>query len=284
MVKAFITSLKPQSVFGKRIKLRHAEFWGDPDAENIRNTIMEASDTIDKWTDVHNWQRRLSNKYNSREFAKMHGCKVADLYWRGKDVETINLQKLPENYVIRPTIGHSCNGVFVMKKDVNLFDKKSYTDAEIKDALTQYLSQNPKTEFLIEEFLTSEDGEYRVLTDYKFFAFNGHIAAILVINRLSPKAGFQTAYTQNWEQTTTLVTTYPEGNYQNPPECLNEMIADVKKLSKTYEIFVRVDFYATNRGSVFGEFSPTPIVGNCSTPFANKLFKQYWDKYCSAMI
>ncbi len=66
--------------FAKRIKKRHNAFWRDTNAEIVRNTIMNAGDPIEKWKDVKNWQRRLSNKYNSREFAHMHNCKLPELY------------------------------------------------------------------------------------------------------------------------------------------------------------------------------------------------------------
>lgn len=284
MMQTLLTALKPKSEFSKRIKSRHAKFWSDPNAEIIRNTRMNANDPIEKWKDVPNWQRKLSNKYNSREFAKMHGCKVADLYWKGRNVENIDFDKLPKQYVIRPTIGHSCNAVFLMDGNYNLFDKTYYTQSEIRNCLYSYLEENDMLEFLVEEFLANEQGEHTILDDYKIFAFNGEIAAILVINRLSPNSGYQTAYTEDWIQTESLVNSYPEGLHQQPPACLKEMITDVKKLSKAYEIFVRVDYYATSKGAVFGEFSPTPSRGNSSTQYASKLFASYWEQYCYGMI
>jgi hypothetical protein len=38
------------------------------------------------------------------------------------------------------------------------------------------------------------------------------------------------------------------------------------RFSKAYEIFCRVDFYATDKGAVFGEFTPIPAVGKGFTP------------------
>ncbi|MEJ7679344.1 MAG: hypothetical protein WKG06_16095 [Segetibacter sp.] len=37
-------------------------------------------------------------------------------------------------------------------------------------------------------------------------------------------------------------------------------------------------------GAVFGEFTPTPALGNGFTPDAQKLFTNYWDKFCKGMI
>jgi hypothetical protein len=35
------------------------------------------------------------------------------------------------------------------------------------------LQNNPQLEFLIEEFMRTEAGEYRIPDDYKFYMFNG---------------------------------------------------------------------------------------------------------------
>ncbi|WP_345160824.1 hypothetical protein, partial [Pontibacter saemangeumensis] len=56
--------------FEQRIKHRHKTFWSPRDAEWIRNTAVSAGDPLEKWRDVEHWQRKLSNKRNSREFAR----------------------------------------------------------------------------------------------------------------------------------------------------------------------------------------------------------------------
>ncbi len=114
--------------------------------------------------------------------------------------------------------------------------------------------------------------------------FNGQIACIQVINRLSNTNGVTSWYDESWDQLPNLTTNYPDGKEQPMPECLQEMIDCAVKLSKSYEIFVRVDFYATDKGAVFGEFTPTPGLGVGFTPGGNKLLTQYWDKFCNGMI
>ncbi|MXV49767.1 hypothetical protein GS399_02205 [Pedobacter sp. HMF7647] len=284
VVETLVNTLSRNSAYSKRIRHRYKTFWNNPDAEKIRNTQMDFQDPLHKWTDAVHWQRKLSNKYNAREFAKMHGCKVADLYWHGRNLDSLDFETLPDHYIIRPTIGHSCNSVYMMAHGFNLFDKKRHTPSEIKTSLKRELAANPFLEFMVEEFLINEAGRHEILNDYKFFTFNGNIAGVGVINRFSPTSGFQTAYTEDWKPTKRLVRVHDLGPTQPPPNCLDEMINAVKRLSKAYEIFVRIDFYATSKGAVFGEFSPTPLVGNCSSFYANKIFKAYWDKYCKGMI
>src|SRR5215210_2421023 len=266
--------------FKKRIKNRRKTFWEAPEAERVRNTIMFASDPIEKWKNVNNWQRKLSNKFNSREFAKKYNCKVADLYWKGRDINTIQFDNLPDQYVIKPRKGHSSRLVFLMDNGVNLMDGKIYSKKDIKEVLAKALNENKTSEFLFEEFLRSEDGVYKIPDDYKCYMFHGEIACIEVINRLGPSKGFTTCYNENWQVMENINPYYPEGDYQQPPKCLQELLEKAKELSKSYEIFVRLDFYATYKGAVFGEFTPTPACGDGFTPKANKLFINYWDRFC----
>ncbi|NDK54591.1 ATP-grasp fold amidoligase family protein [Pontibacter fetidus] len=270
--------------FSKRIKYRHQIFWNEPGAELIRNKTMSAEATIQEWKADKNWQRKLSNKYNARLFAQMHGCKVADLFWRGRNLDEVNFEDLPAQYVIRPTIGYGCNLVYLMDNHVNHMDKRRYANEEIKANMHAALQQNPNQEFLIEEFLRTEQGEYKIPVDYKIHTFNGEIAFIHLINRLSPHKGYSTFYDEHWNQLGHIQDCYPKGTYQQAPACLPEMLEQARKLSKSYEIFVRTDFYATDKGAVFGEFTPTPAMGQTYKPQGVKILLNYWDTYCKEMI
>ncbi len=277
--------LSNYGTFPARIRKRHRIFWKAPDAEIVRNQPLFAKDELSKWKDAELWQRKLSNKANAKEFAIKHGAKVADLYFRGRDFETLDFDKLPSHYVIRPTIGHSSGMVFIMNEGINLFDNKVYTPDEIKFAIKQACDKNPQQEFLFEEFLRDEAGEYGIPDDYKFMCFNGEIAAFGLINRLGPKKGFETYFDLNWNKLPSLNFAYPEPEtLPVKPACWDEMVEQVKLLSSTYEVFVRIDFYATHKGAVFGEFTPTPGLGRGYTHFGKKRMLDYWDKHCKGMI
>ncbi len=284
LVSTFGRGDGPESEFCRRIKYRHHTFWRAPNAERIRNTRMEAAYSLDEWKDVENWQRKLSNKYNAREFAKMHTCPVPALYWKGRDCQQIDFGSLPAQYVIRPTIGHSCQLVFLMNNALNLMDRQTYTPAAIVKVLSKAVQANPHLEFLIEEFVRTEQGSYRIPDDYKFYMFNGQLAFIQVINRFSNKEGQTSFYDSDWQQLENINTIYKQADFQEKPRCFDQMRACAITLSRTYEIFVRVDFYATDKGAVFGEFTPTPGLGNAFTPFGDQLLIDYWDTYCKEMI
>ncbi|RAU83365.1 ATP-grasp fold amidoligase family protein [Pontibacter arcticus] len=289
MLRALINKLSTRATrenkeFSKRILFRHKTFWEAPEAETVRNTVMHATDPIEKWQDVKHWQRKLSNKYNSREFAKKHGCRVAELYWKGRDIENIPFDTLPNHFVIRPTIGYSCGMVFLMSNGLNLMDKKTYTPEDLKAELKKGIDENPLVEFLIEEFVRTEAGEYEIPKDYKLYLFNGELATIQVINRTSAKSGSQSSFDENWNLLEKHTNVYAYGGYREPPACLQDIIEQGKRLSKAYGIFVRIDFYATDKGAVFGEFTPTPARGMGFTDYANKRYTAFWDKHCAGKI
>ncbi len=271
--------------FSQRIKHRHVTFWTSPDTELIKQVILHSTDPLSRWKNGNHWQRKLSNKFNSREFARLHGCSTAELYWKGRDVHTINFDALPSCYVIRPTAGHSCQLVFLMANGINLLDKKKYEKKDLLKVLAKAVKENKYLEFLIEEFVKTEDKEYKIPVDYKFYTFNGKIAVIERIERLSAKSGLVSYYDEDWNVIDNLsVAKYEIGASQSPPDCLKEMAEQARRLSLSYQIFVRIDFYATDKGAVFGEFTPTPGCADFLTFKADKIFNDYWDKFCKGMI
>lgn len=284
MFNLFSNLLNDSGEFPQRIRKRHEIFWSDPGAENVRNMLMNEGLPLSSWQDRPHWQRKLSNKFNARVFAKSMGCEVADLYWKGRDLKSIDFDEIPSQYVIRPTIGHGSKDVYIMENGFNHFDQKQYTIAEILENLQAELDRVPILEFLFEEFVQTEDGRYAIPNDFKFLCFNGEVASVVVIDRISPKVGFSYFYDEHWNKMERLHTLYPGKDEPQKPRCFEEMLEQAKRLSKAYGIFVRIDFFATNKGPVFCEFTPTPALGKGFTPFGKKLLLKYWDRYCPGMI
>ncbi|NCD69367.1 ATP-grasp fold amidoligase family protein [Mucilaginibacter agri] len=277
---------KKKRVFTERLKHRHQTFWDDPRAESFRNTPLKSFASVELLYREPHWQRLLSNKANAMHFAELNGCSVPEVYWQGRDVSEIPFDKLPPQFVLKPTIGHSCQNVFLMVNGVNLMDKKPYSNNQLIHIMQEVLLQVPHNEFLVEEFLMSEDGEYRIPTDYKLHTFNGEIARIEAIHRFSANKGIVRVFDADWNRQENIGEKYKDKEKitDAPPACLPEIINQAKKLSRLYQIYVRIDFYATNRGAVFGEFTPTPGIGIGFTKNANHLFASYWDRHCYGMI
>lgn len=278
-------ALKREPEFTRLILKRHKIFWGGEKNAKSRLPLLFRNDPLTKWKQTENWQRVLSHKGNSREFAIKFGCRVPELYWRGNHLSDVNLSKLPDKFVIRPSIGTNSRMVFLMDGKTNLFDGKKYSDQQLISMISEASLQESNVEFLIEEFLTDENADRNIMNDYKFYMFNGEVACIRLINRKSPKEGENLYYNEEWDLIPTIKKTkYKEGSYQSPPVCLEEMISYAKGLSKQCEIFMRIDLYATTKGAVFGEFATTPSHGIGYTPNGSRFLMSYWNNYCKGMI
>ena len=72
-----------------------------------------------------------------------------------------------------------------------------------------------------------------------------------------------------------LNTQTPEEVLPDIPDCWDELCETAIKLGKELE-FMRIRFYATKRGAVFGEFTPQPHGGNGFTEEADKWLGSIW--------
>src|SRR5690606_19263465 len=119
--------------------------------------------------------RRLENKYNAKQFALKHSCKVAKLYWHGdeKEFSQFDLKSLPDKYTIKPIFGDSTKDVFLIDNGYNFFNSKFYNVKELEEKILELYKSRPGTELIIEEFLPNEKGEFVVPNDYRFYTFNG---------------------------------------------------------------------------------------------------------------
>jgi len=271
--------------FNRRIQKRFNIFWKKSNDLDKIKIKLHSSTPMEEWQNLNNWQRRLENKFNAKEFAKKLGCRVAILYWHGGKEEFLkfDLYSLPENFIVKPIMDHSSRNVFIMRSGVNLLNHMSLTLEELKIEILKLYEAQPDLELLIEEFIPNEDGNYAIPIDYKFFMFNGHLSFIQVIHR-SKTQKKMSFYDVNWNMYRKNLSKFNTGTDNPPPLHLNEMIAQAKKLSKIYQIFVRIDFYDSPKGVVFGEFTPTPRGGQGFTRYGSRILIKAWDKYCPNLI
>lgn len=242
--------------------------------------LLDAEDPEMRWRRGAHWQRALSNKWNAREFARRHGCRVPELFWHGRLASRIPFGSLPEHYVLRPVMGHSRDGVFVVAGDLDLLRNQRVTPEKIRAGLRRHQARFGFVPILAEQFLRTEAGEDRLPLEYGFYCFAGAIGAILVRNRLDAHANIQRYYTPGWRPFADRFCTFYELDaVRPPPRCLEEMAAIARRLSAASGTFIRVDLYATDRGAVFGEFASSPSCRGY-TPFAEEYFGNLWQTHC----
>lgn len=286
--------------FTERLHLRGREWWAPARQlwnplvakgllhRNLqRRRLMSSHDDIKAWRRGRYWQRRLNNKWNSRQFAVMHGFRVPELYWHGRDPSRIPYSDLPAYHVIREA--WSCGGksVYVMADGQELLRSKPVTSLEIIEQLRSVRDPVWPFPILVEEFLRTHHGEYRQHVDYKFHCFNGQVGAIAVqagrqAGQGPPRVNY---YDEHWCALPEPMRSLDHEIFPfDKPASFDEMLECARVLSRAYESYVRIDLYDTDQGCVFGEIASYPSNGKSFSNHADRLLGDYWSRFCNDRI
>tara|TARA_Y100000389_G_scaffold204989_1_gene261706 strand:+ start:18950 stop:19672 length:723 start_codon:yes stop_codon:yes gene_type:complete len=216
----------------------------------------------------------FNDKYNANKLMRELNINVSEIYYVG-DYNNLDKSLLyKQNYVIKPRSGHSSKNVFLVKNGIDQFTNKQ---VNIETFEKQFRNWNE--EIIVEEILTNFDGK-TVLDDYKCYVFNGEVKFIL---HKCFENGIYTKiwYNRNWEPVIPLKIIDKQGNFTEKPPYFKEMIHDVEKIGNAVfaDCFVRIDFYITNDGPVFGEITPNPSNGYGYTKYGLKILDRMCKKY-----
>ena len=270
----------PES-FSSRVQRRYQLFWRKRRFSLhtrgfCQRTYLSRQDALDTWHCCAFWQRKLSNKWNSREFAQMLGCSVPELYWSGTKLTEIPFDRLPDQFVIRSVVGHSRQAVLVLDRGRDLLKGQRYDPARIIEVMRPRMRTFPPGRLLVEAFVAPEPGVPTSLPrDYKFYVFGDRIAVIQVFER-GEKVTTST-FDDSWNPLPHLhrIDISPKVE-PLPPACIDELRAVARTLGKAFGSFVRVDMYAGAQGALFGEFAATPSKGQAFTAFADQYLGELW--------
>jgi hypothetical protein len=285
--------------FSARLVQRRELWWGTPfrwrRAHSYRDALHRARERFalrsrtepnTAWQCCPQWPRTLVNKWNSREFAQKHGCRVPALYWFGCRIASVPYALLPARYVIRPVWGTMGTGVHVVADGRDLLRNVPATGVDIRRRLFREHGPVAATPLLIEEFVPAKDGEGRLPIEYKCHAFGDMVAAVQVIERTGPLTGIQRYYTARWEPFSDVMDTdYPLAPPRAPPRSLDEMLDVATRLSQAIGTYMRIDFFDSAAGAVFNEFSSTPQVQTLPyTRHCDEMFGALWQQRFPGVI
>lgn len=206
--------------------------------------------------------RDLVDKYKVREYIeKKIGDKyLVKLYGVYKSTNEINIDSLPDKFVLKCNQGSGEVIICKDKSQFNWYEAKKLLDEWIK---TDYYSVTREIQYkgierriICEEYLEDESGALR---DYKVFCFKGIPVYIQVDSDrfTNHKRDF---YNINWEKVNLKAKHKTSEGTIKRPENLEEMLNVARNISKEFE-FVRVDLYSTNNNVYFGELTFTPANG-----------------------
>lgn len=210
-------------------------------------------------------QTQGADKYRVREYVakKIGNTYLIPLLGVYKDAKDIDLDKLPNQFVIKANHGSGWNLICKDKKDI-------YWPKAIKQ-LNQwlgrnayYLSREPQYRD-IKPLLVCEEMVGYNIKDYKFFCSNGKVKFIQVdSDRFSNHQ--RTILTTEWTETDILIRYRAMEELPPRPEGLSEMLKLAEKLAEPFQ-FVRVDLYYHEKCIYFGELTFFP--GGGTEPFNN---------------
>ena len=232
------------------------------------------------WNEERLWQRRLSNKLESKIFASQLGVPVPKLYWHGYKYNKLPSLELPDTFVMKPLFGHSAKNVVPVYRSIN-----NRTGIAIDWKLIQRIYKSVKTGALIEEYIPTADGQYNLVECFKVFVFGD--AMIIRFNRdkFDTNTGEITCicesyFTDDWQHINERISVYADCCSLMPaPPYLHELLQYARCLGDAYGTFVRIDFYLAPGGPRFGEFCAFPFDGKHFTDYGNRLFASLWETH-----
>ncbi len=192
----------------------------------------------------------------------------------GRFPERIPFESMPPHYVVKPIVGAACGGVLAVSDGVELMCGARRTVADLRAQALAMHGKTARWPILVEEFA----GAPGVLPlEYRCHTFGDTVAAIEVVKRQGPKSQEQTVYDAEWRMLPPpFRTIHPPGGALERPPRLAELVRLAGVLGAAIGTYMRADFYATERGWVFGEFSSTPGGGDGFSEFAVELFERLW--------
>ena len=186
---------------------------------------------------------------------------IAETYKIYKDANEINIDELPEKFVLK--CNHYSGKVFICrdKSSFDLNNAKIILNKELGRSFSQkcleYHYDYIEPCIIAEELL--EDSENLDLIDYKFYCFEGKTEDLLVCTERSANLKLD-HYDINWNKKEFVYKKYMSENKLKKPENFETMIDIAEKLSENH-LFVRIDLYNIAGKIYLGEFTFTPGAG-----------------------
>jgi hypothetical protein len=169
-----------------------------------------------------------------------------------------------ERFVIKPDLSRSAIGFRRIERRgdayVDLATGTGLTLAGLERSLRRELAHLGRPDaWLVEEVLTPVGGTSAALEDYKFYCFGGTVEMIL--HKWPAPGGVGTQrnwYDREWNPLLVSIRGPGEGPVRAPLAGARLVAAAESAARSLCYPFIRVDLYDTDRGVVFGEFTPGP--------------------------
>lgn len=237
--------------------------WGCPQNINEKINWLKFYSDTSEWT-------RLADKYSVRDFIKECGYKdiLIPLYGKWDNANDININQLPESFVLKTNHGSGSIIIVKDKKKINWKEVVKDLNFWLKEPYGHYQGEPhylPIKRCIIAEALLTPDSTFSSsLIDYKIWSFNGQPKYIWACyNRTSSEVSVE-LYDTNWNycpEKSRFTEHYRDGGGIVPkPHNLEKMLEIASRLSIGFPQ-VRVDLYENGDKVYFGELTFTSYGG-----------------------
>lgn len=253
---------------------------------NLRQRMVARRDS---WyrapvSQAHAHVAALTAKPAMRAWISDLGLPLPELYAGPLPLAALRARDLPARYVVKPVNGANNDGVVLVKDGFDHFRNQP-----LEGGLETYLGALYSREFdaaphvLVEECLI--DIEQRldpvlvIPRDFKVFTVAGNAAYTRVHDRNARDGRRSLAsFDRNGKRLPSTLKGWPEAAEDMAlPEGYAHLIEMAEEISRKLPWLLRLDFYLTDRGPVFGEFTTFPNAGLDSTPFSKRTLLQMWE-------
>lgn len=225
----------------------------------------------------------FDSKLEVRRFATLHGLPVAEMKGPWPRPEDIPFDDLPESFVVKGSLGAGAVAVFPLVKSndglLDLIGDRVVTRDEIIAALM--VKHRAESRYFVEEMLTAP-GTRELPFDVKVFCCYGEPAWLEVrrgawTRSTGPKPSLRLFTTEGAPLDLGRPLLEQDAGIR-PPQDLSTLMEWCRRLSTAIlSPLVRLDFYDTDRGLVFGEVTPFPGRAPNHSPELDKQFGEVFE-------
>lgn len=268
-----------------------------PDEKAVKKSFRKAMhyelnlDSPKSFSEKMNWYKlrirdplmqQCADKVEVREFvrSKGYGDTLNIQYGVYNNGSEVNIDELPERFVLKASHGSHMNVIVKDKDAINWHQQKMLMNSWVKQdwgwSGREWVYKGMKRRIIAEKYLEDESGELR---DYKFFCFNGVPKFVQVELGRFGNANRRNYYDMEWNLMPFERANVPSDRSINllMPENFEVMIEMAKNLSEPFQ-FVRVDLYNVRGKVYFGELTFFNAGGFFATnpPEWDRKIGDYW--------
>lgn len=217
----------------------------------------------------------LVNKVRMQDYANRKGLPLPRQYASPSSIGALDVAALPSRVVIKPDNLANGDCVMLFDDDREVISGKSVPirnrNAFVRRTLAQSSNATPDTMLIAEEFICDADPRHAIPLDFKVFVAGGWSWIIQVVDRNGPASKRRHRfYTRDWTPFDEFQTSNALDDLTPRPSCLPELLRLSDRIAQDIGCFMRLDFYISDRGVLFGEFTPYPNAGRNFTELGNR--------------